>query len=122
LQTNQSQRKPKVIPQQTNIYLLQTTVVLPGTGINLPITHQLLPPQRDGYVISPRSQINISIEKLDSVINAITSGTPQPLPFANFGEASICLHQGTILSILKEDPKRHENYSMLLNLIRIYKG
>jgi len=105
LQTNRSQREPKVISRRINIYLLQTTVVLPRTGINLPVTHRLLPPQRDDYVVSPRPQIDIFIEKLGSVVNAITSGTPQPLPFANFGKAPIRLRQGTVLSVLKEGPK-----------------
>ena len=97
-------------------------MVLPGTGINLPVTHRLLPPRRDGYVVSPRPQIDISIGKLGSVVNAITSGTPQPLPFANFGEAPIRLRRGTVLGVLEEGPERHGDCSVLLNLAGIYEG
>ncbi|KAL2060380.1 hypothetical protein VTL71DRAFT_9775 [Oculimacula yallundae] len=124
LKTKREETSPKPIPRRTNIYLLKTTVIKAGEGVNLPITHRLLPPREDGYLVQPKPQADIALGKFGSVLNAITNGTPQPLPFTNFGEVLIRLKRGTCIGVLEENPHRSlsQDLPVYLSLAGLYEG
>ncbi|CZS92351.1 uncharacterized protein RAG0_02755 [Rhynchosporium agropyri] len=109
-------------PKRTNIYLLQTVVVHPGEGINLPATHRLLPERQAGYIVCPYPQIDMSLGKFGSVVNAVTTGLPAPIPFADLGFSPIRLRRGMILGVLEECAPKIKDCPVLLNLSSIYEG
>ena len=67
------------------VYAATTTPVRAGTGCNIPIKHDPLPPNTSGYLLSPKLVSDPSLDCFATLPNCMVGGEAQPIPFANFG-------------------------------------
>lgn len=112
-------------PPKVTRALVRTTQqvdVLPGQGINLPVRHRPLQPREDGYLFTAYPIADLAINRFGSCVNAVMNGAAEPIPFSNFGDATIRIPANTIVGIFEAADPLPEVVHSYLNMADIFEG
>lgn len=76
-------------------------LVLPGHGVNIEVRSRELPVRAEGYLIKPEAITDPRGLTYGSLINGITDGAADILPFSNFGDCPITIRKNQVLGHLQ---------------------